>query len=155
MIRPKVRWVWSDGEGVADVWPADAGRAPAEGAEGAEGAEEGWSSGDGVADVWRADDWRLGQIPTSIPGRRTRFIDTDSDTDPDEGRTPAERAEGAEEGWSSGDRVADVWRADDWRLGLIPTSIPGRRTRFIDTDSDTDPDPDEGRDSRRGCSGNQ
>ena len=157
MIRPKVRWVWSDGEGVADVWPADAGRAPAEGAE---GAEEGWSSGDRVADVWPADDRRLGLIPTSIPGRRTRFIDTDSDTDPDpdEGRTPAEGAEGAEgaeEGWSSGDRVADVWPTDDRRLGRIPTSIPGRRTRFIDTDSDTDPDPDEGRDSRRGCSGNQ
>ncbi|MDD8045848.1 MAG: hypothetical protein PHF14_05235 [Verrucomicrobiota bacterium] len=151
MIRPKIRWVWSDGEGVADVWPADAGRAATE------GTEEGWSSGDGVADVWRADDRRLGQIPTSIPRRRTRFIDTDSDTDPDsdEGRTPAEGAEGAEEGWSSGDRVADVWPTDDRRLGQIPTSIPGRRTRFVDTDSDTDPDPDEGKAPRRGRNGNQ
>ncbi len=111
----------------------DEGRTPAEGAE---GAEEGWSSGDRVADLWPLDDLRLGRIPTSISGRRTRPIDTDSDTDPDpdEGRTPAEGAEGAEEGWGSGDRVADLWPLDDRRLGRISTSIPGRRTRPIDTD---------------------
>ncbi|MGI6303409.1 MAG: hypothetical protein ACOX52_20475 [Verrucomicrobiota bacterium] len=133
----------------------DEGRTPAEGAEGAEGAEEGWSSGDRVADLWPLDDLRLGRIPTSISGRRTRPIDTDSDTDPDpdEGRTPAEGAEGAEEGWSSGDRVADVWPLDDLRLGRIPTSISGRRTRPIDTDSDTDPDPDEGRTPAEGAEG--
>jgi hypothetical protein len=86
-------------------------------------------------------DARVSSIPIPIPTPT-----------PMRGKPPAE---GAEEGWSSGDRVANIWPIDDRRLGQIPTSIPGRRTRFIDTDSDTDLDSDEGRAPRRGCSGNQ